>query len=73
MNVDDVPIVGEILESGAEDRVFDSLLLVGPFLIVLIAIVGRSPITSAIAIAYLLFFVAYVLYRGLRHEDRNRS
>ncbi|MDS0474960.1 hypothetical protein [Natrinema sp. 1APR25-10V2] len=67
MNLSDVPIVGDLLEAGAEDRVFDSLLLVGPLLIAVIAVVGRSPLTTAIASAYLLFFVSYVLYRGVRH------
>lgn len=66
MNIVDIPIVGDLLEAGAEDWVFDSLLLVGPLLIALIAVIGRSPITTGIAAAYLLFFVVYVLYRGVR-------
>ena len=69
MNLSDVPIVGDLLEAGAEDRVFDSLLLVGPLLIALVAVVGRSPLTIAIAAAYLLFFVAYVAYRGVRDRS----
>ncbi|WP_121743591.1 hypothetical protein [Natronorubrum halophilum] len=66
MNIADIPIVGDLLEAGAEDWVFDSLLLIGPLLIALIAVIGRSPITTGITAAYLLFFVAYVLYRGVR-------
>ncbi len=69
MNLADVPIVGELLEAGAEDRVFDSLLLAGPILVLLIAVVGRSTLTTGIVVAYLLFFVGYVLYRGV--SDRS--
>ncbi|OLZ40808.1 hypothetical protein A6E15_07300 [Natrinema saccharevitans] len=67
MRLADVPVVGDLLESGAEDRVFDSLLLVGPALILVIAVLGRSAVTIGLAAAYVLFFVAYVLYRGVRH------
>ncbi|WP_455449595.1 hypothetical protein [Natrinema thermotolerans] len=66
MTVSDIPIVGDLLESGAEDRVFDSLLLAGPVLILVIAFLGRSTVTVGLAAAYVLFFVAYVLYRGVR-------
>ncbi|WP_408958108.1 hypothetical protein [Natrinema sp. 74] len=69
MTLSDVPIVGDLLEAGAEDRVFDGLLLVGPVLIALIAVDGRSPLTTVIAVAYLLCFVAYVLYRGVRRRS----
>ncbi|ELY64473.1 hypothetical protein [Natrinema versiforme] len=67
MRVSELPIVGDLLESGAEDRVFDSLLLVGPLLILVIAVAGRSALTTGLAAAYVMFFVAYVLYRGVRH------
>ncbi|MFB1062786.1 hypothetical protein [Natrinema sp. H-ect4] len=66
MRANDLPIVGELLESGAEDRVFDSLLLVGPLLILFIALVGRSILTTGLALSYVVFFTAYVLYRGVR-------
>ncbi|ELY79815.1 hypothetical protein [Natrinema pallidum] len=65
MKLSELPIVEEVFESGANDRVFDSLLLIGPVLIAGIAIVGRSTVTTGIAIAYVLFFVAYVGYRGI--------
>jgi len=64
MTLRDVPVVGDLLEAGAEDRVFDVLLLGGPLLILVIAIVGRSPLTSGGAIIYLLSFSSYILYRG---------
>lgn len=66
MRLGDLPLVAYVLESGANDRVFDFLLLVGPAVIVLVAIVGRTLATVGISVAYLVFFVAYVLYKGLR-------
>ncbi|MFA9418149.1 hypothetical protein [Natrinema sp. HArc-T2] len=65
MKIGDLPFVGDPLEGGAEDQVFDSLLLLGPVIIALIAIVGRSVLTTAIAVAYLSSFVGYVLYQGI--------
>ncbi|SFS91628.1 hypothetical protein SAMN04488556_3336 [Halostagnicola kamekurae] len=64
MKIGDLPYVGDPFEGGAEDQVFDSLLLLGPVIIVLIAVDGRSPLTTTVAVAYLLSFVSYVLYRG---------
>lgn len=68
MRIGDLPYVGDPLEGGAEDQVFDSLLLLGPIIIVLIAVIGRSTLTTIVAVAYLSSFVGYVLYRGL-HRD----
>ncbi|RZV06677.1 hypothetical protein BDK88_3704 [Natrinema hispanicum] len=64
MNLRGLPVVGDLLEAGAEDRVFDVLLLVGPLLILFIAVVGRSVLTSGGAIIYILFFILYIIYRG---------
>jgi hypothetical protein len=55
-----------VFEAGADDRVFDSLLLTGPLVIGLIAVLGRSLVTEAVAIAYIAAFVGYTLYRGVR-------
>lgn len=64
MRIRELPIVKQVFESGAEDRVFDTLLLVGPLVIVLIIVVGRTPITAGIALAYLATFALYVMYEG---------
>jgi len=61
MKVDQIPVVQQVVESGAEDRVFDSLLLSGPLLIGLIAVMGRSLLTIAVAGGYLLAFIVYIL------------
>ncbi|GAB7011444.1 hypothetical protein [Halorubrum trueperi] len=62
----DIPFVSAVLEAGADDRVFDSLLLTGPLVIGLVVVLGRSLVTEAVAIAYIAAFVGYTLYRGVR-------
>jgi hypothetical protein len=62
----DIPVVSAVFEAGADDRVFDSLLLIGPLVIGLIVVLGRSLVTEAIAIAYIAVFVGYTLYRGVQ-------
>ncbi|QKG94414.1 hypothetical protein EXE43_12730 [Halorubrum sp. SS5] len=62
----DIPVVSAVLEAGADDRVFDSLLLTGPLVIGLVVVFGRSLVTEAVAIAYIAAFVGYTLYRGVR-------
>ncbi|MFB6202155.1 MAG: hypothetical protein ABEI98_09115 [Halorhabdus sp.] len=70
MNVSDVPVVGTVLDSGADDRVFDSLLLAGPLVIVTIGVLGRSILTELLAVGYVTLFVGYVCYRGIdRRQD----
>lgn len=68
MKLAEIPFVSAVIESGADDRVFDSLLLLGPFVIVFVAALGRSLLTEAVALAYVGAFVAYVLYRGVRER-----
>lgn len=65
MNTENVPILGELLSAGPNDRVFDSLLLVGPLLIVVIAIAGRSLPTMLLAIGYLIVFVGYAIFKSV--------
>lgn len=65
MNADGIPILGELLAAGPNDRVFDSLLLVGPLLIVVIAVVGRSALTTLLAVGYLVAFVGYTISKSL--------
>ncbi|WP_336036524.1 hypothetical protein [Halobacterium yunchengense] len=65
MNVGDVPVVGEVVEAGADDRVFDGLLLAGPLVVALIAVLGRTPVTVAVAAGYVAVFVAYTLWKAV--------
>jgi len=62
----DLPVVSVVFDAGADDRVFDSLLLVGPLIIALIVALGRSLVTEVVAIAYIAMFVGYTLYQWVR-------
>ncbi|MDG5777034.1 hypothetical protein VB773_21480 [Haloarculaceae archaeon H-GB2-1] len=66
MKLRNVPVVSYVFEAGADDRVFDSLLLVGPIVIGVIVVLDRSLFTEALAVAYLAVFVTYVLYQGIQ-------
>lgn len=66
MRLRTLPVVSSVLEAGADDRVFDTLLLVGPLVIGVIVVLDRSVVTEALAVAYIAVFVTYVLYHGIR-------
>ncbi|ACV11394.1 conserved hypothetical protein [Halorhabdus utahensis DSM 12940] len=72
MKLSALPFVSAVLESGADDRIYDGLLLTGPVVILLIPVLETtrflSGVAKALAIAYVTAFVAYVLYRGVRGE-----
>lgn len=61
MKLKQLPVVAQVVESGAEDRVFDGLLFVGPIVLLVIALFGRSVITQGLAVGYVTVFVAHVL------------
>lgn len=65
MRANTSPLIRPILAAGPGDRVFDILLLVGPLLIILIAILGRNLLSVTIAAAYIATFVGYIVYKGL--------
>ena len=62
----DLPVVSAVVEAGADDRIFDSLLLIGPLVIGLIVLLGRSFVTEAVAVVYIAVFIGYTLYRAIR-------
>ena len=65
MNADRLPLVGSIVASGADDRIFDSLIVLGPVLVLAIALVGRSWLMTTLALAYIGAFVGYVVYKSV--------
>lgn len=69
MRLSDVPVLSHVFESGPRDRIFDSLLLAGPLVVVLLAVLGRSPLTHAVAASYIVTLVGYVLYRAVRNRS----
>lgn len=66
MKPSDVPVVSSVFEAGADNRVFDLLLLLGPLVIGLVVILGRSLVTEVLAVAYIAVFVTYALYHGVQ-------
>ena len=62
----DLPVVSYVFEAGADDRIFDSLLLIGPLVIGLIVLLGRSFVTEAVAVVYIAVLVGYTLYGAIR-------
>lgn len=61
----DLPIVGWVRRSGADDPVLDTLLVTGGVLVVSIGLLGRSAATEAMAGLYLLAFAVTVLKKGV--------
>jgi len=62
-------LIADIVEAGSRDPIFDALLVAGPVVIALIALLGqfgnRSPVAVALAGGYLGAFLAAVAYRWL--------
>lgn len=66
MTLRDLPVVGRLPDVGANDSIFDGLLLAGPAVILVVAVLGRSSVTVALAVGYLTVFVGHVLANALR-------
>ncbi|ELZ23116.1 hypothetical protein C475_15744 [Halosimplex carlsbadense 2-9-1] len=65
MDPKDIPLVGFVLEFGAQDRVLDAMLLAGPLVVLAMILGGRSPVTTALVGLYVLSFGGYVVYNGV--------
>jgi hypothetical protein len=70
MNATDVPLVASIARAGAEDRVFGWLMVAGPAVFALVALLGRAAVTVALASLYVVAFVAYIPYKALTRGER---
>lgn len=68
MDIKNLPIVSQVVSFGPESRLFDSLLIAGPLVVILIVFFGRNVFTLAIASSYLLWFVASVVYTGVQRD-----
>ena len=62
------PLFDAVLEAGTDDLVFQGLLLAGPLVIALIVLLGRSPVTIALAGGYLAVLVGNTLRNVLQWE-----
>lgn len=59
-----IPMIYELSAAGPDDRIFDALLLLGPTIILLVSVVGRNQLTTALAGLYLVSLLGYIVYRG---------
>lgn len=59
------PFLDELFNAGTDDPVFQVLLLAAPVVIALIVLLGRSPVTTALAGGYLAVLVGNTLRNGL--------
>lgn len=66
----DIPVVGALFRSGfgGRDTGYDILILCGPLLIAVIALLGRSPLTTALAVGYVSAFVLYTLWNSVEQR-----
>ena len=71
--LDRLPLVGGLLSAGAEDRVFDTLLALGPVAVGAIAVLGRTAVTTAFAAGYVLAYVGYTAAKGAGLADYRRQ
>lgn len=65
MQLEQIPLVGSLLAAGADDDVFDALLVLGPVIVIVITLLGRSPVSIALAVAYTGGFSVYIGYKGV--------
>lgn len=73
MRIEAIPFVGSLLAAGADDHVFDALLVAGPIIIIIIAFLGRTPISAALAITYTGGFIGYIGYKGGRKISERKT
>lgn len=67
-SLEDVPFLGS-LSHESRGRGFDALILCGPLLIAVLALLGRSPLTTALAAGYVAAFVLYTLVKHVRYSQ----
>jgi len=65
MKASDVPVIGLVIRTGADDRVYDTAMVVGVLLLAVIAALGRTMATEGLVVAYLVGFSGYIVYNGL--------
>mgnify|MGYP000335405060 CR=1 FL=1 len=68
MSPETLPVIGPIINTGPNDRLFDGLLFLGPILLLLIAVLGRRPFTVVFAFAYVIAFLAHIVHNNLRMD-----
>ena len=65
MNPANFPVLRTVFKYGAQDRVLDTIMLLGPVVVLGVAVIGRNPVTEMLMAAYVFSFVVYVVINGL--------
>ena len=61
---DAVPVAW-LANASPGDPVFDVLMVLGPILLAVVAVVGRTTATTGLVGLYVAAFVVYVVYNGI--------
>lgn len=68
MDLTDLPVDWKLFVRSERDPVFDALMVLGPAILLVIVLLGRSPLSTALAALYVLTFPVYVGYEAVvRH------
>jgi len=73
MRLEEIPVIGPLLAAGADDRVFDALLVLGPVIIIAIALLGRNLASIILAASYTAGFSVYIGYKGIRRTPERKT
>lgn len=73
MQLEDIPVIGSLLAAGADDHVFDALLVLGPVVIIAITLLGRNLASITLAVAYTVGFIVYIGYKGIRATSERKT
>jgi hypothetical protein len=65
MRANDIVPVAWLTEASPGDPVLDALMILGPVLIAVVAVVGRTTATTVLAGLYVAGFFVYVVYNGI--------
>ncbi|ERH05965.1 MAG: hypothetical protein J07HN4v3_01574 [Halonotius sp. J07HN4] len=66
MKPTELPLISTVVNSGTDDPVFQVLLLIGPIVIAVIVLFGRSAVTTVLAGSYLAVLIVNTLRNGVR-------
>lgn len=65
MNPNDLLPVSWLSRASPGDPVFDALMIIGPILLVIVAVFGRTVVTTVMVGLYVASFLVYTLYNGI--------
>lgn len=65
MNPDQIPYVRFVTRFGVEDHVLATFMIVGPLVLLTLALLGRTMITTTVATGYVVLFVLYIASKGI--------